>query len=191
MQQFSGAFLRPKNTPADGWMPRWLSLWRLLCPTYLSDYIHLGSPKMWLGRFGVCFFWGFQRLELGMSGHTHTHKKKKHTKAFLGVVFGCFFVVLYKLNTFCHCMCSMVVQSGLQLPNYVISSDPMILFCNCLLIYPTYIYDGYHPLSSFSSLTNPILSKLCGVKQQQQQEEEEEQQQQQRPLVIFFNATLV
>lgn len=86
MQQFSGAFLRPKNTPADGWMPRWLSLWRLLCPTYLSDYIHLGSPKMWLGRFGVCFFWGFQRLELGMSGHT----QKKQKQSIFERCFGCF-----------------------------------------------------------------------------------------------------
>ena len=57
---------------------------------------------------------------------------KKTTKHFEHV----FFVVLYKLNIFCHCMCSMVVQSGVQLRNDVISSDPIILFCKCILIFP-------------------------------------------------------
>ena len=66
-----------------------------------------------------------------------THKKNKN-KAFLSVVLGVF-VVLYKLSMLCHCMCSIVVQSGVQLPNDVISSDPIILFCTCFLIYPTCI----------------------------------------------------
>ena len=30
----------------------------------------------------------------------------------------------------------MVVQSGVQLPNDVISSDPIILFCTCILMFP-------------------------------------------------------
>lgn len=134
-------------------MPRWLSLWRLLCPTYLSDYIHLGSPKMWLGRWSCCFFfWGFQK---GWSwGWVDTQKKTtKHFwalfRVFFVVLWALFlvlFVVLYKLNIFCHCMCSMVYQSGVQLQNDVISSDPIILFCKCLLLYPTCIWRISSPL---------------------------------------------
>lgn len=95
---FQGPFLAQIDTPANGWMSRWLNLWRLLCPTYLSDYIHLGSPKMWLGRWSCCFFfWGFQK---GWSwGWVDTQKTTKH---FWGRFFWLFFVVLYKLNTFCH-----------------------------------------------------------------------------------------